>query len=394
MNIKSGIRIATFNIRKFSRYSVFSTSEKESPKDLDTIGKIIRENQFDIIAIQEIFHKEALKELLEKIALQYAVEERLYRGSKYTANPFVSTKTSESFGYRTKHWEGRWASLNSRYGDSEGYAFIWNRDRVKLVTNRKKEVFEPRIEEYISTTSEESLVRPPFLGRFMPINGRYEIRLINTHIAYSVPSKKRREDDANYETDLTDIAFRNQEFETLIQTIYRRFSQKQYDINRLDQDAECLVPYTFLLGDYNLNVSKYPQLRVASDGFIVKGNNKQDTMKIVTLNSDLTTLKNRPEDKPENHEKLKMWIESTSDEYHMANNYDHFSFDDVRLDSNEKGIGIAIPRSTVVHPFDYFSEQARKSETNETVYDIYSKRVSDHVPVYIDFDVRKKRQKG
>lgn len=42
-------------------------------KDLDTIGKIIRENQFDIIAIQEIYHKEALKELLEEIAIVYKI---------------------------------------------------------------------------------------------------------------------------------------------------------------------------------------------------------------------------------------------------------------------------------------------------------------------------------
>lgn len=388
MNIKSGIRIATFNIRKFGMLSVMVKSNGESIKDLDTIGKIIRENQFDIIAIQEIYHKESLRELLENIAMQYPEEERLHRGSKFTGNPYISVKTAETFAYRTKHWEGRWASPNSYYSDSEGYAFIWNRDRIKLVTNMKNEVFEPRIEEYIASTGRESLVRPPFLGRFMPINGRYEIRLINTHIAYSVPAKKKNEDDKSYEPDLKDIELRQREFMTLIQTVYRRFSQKQYDISRKDTDARCLVPYTFLLGDYNLNLEKYPRLE-QGEAFIAAGNNKRDEMKIITLNSKLTTIKNRPEDKPENKDKLKMWTDKSSgDEYHMANNYDHISFDDRRLETDEKGVGIAIPEAMVIHPFGYYRNQ---ETAEETVYDIYRRRVSDHVPVYIDFDVRKKR---
>ena len=104
MEEKTGIRIATFNIQKFSALSVKTKARGETKKDLDTIGKIIRENQFDIIAIQEIYHKEALKELLEKIAMQYAVEERMQRGSRLVENPYIAGKTSESFGYRTKHW--------------------------------------------------------------------------------------------------------------------------------------------------------------------------------------------------------------------------------------------------------------------------------------------------
>ena len=101
VNDKAGIRIASFNIQKFSALSVMTKANGESKKDLDTIGRIIRENQFDIIAIQEIYHKEALKELLEKIAMQYAIEDRLHRGSKSTINPYVGAKTIESYGYRT-----------------------------------------------------------------------------------------------------------------------------------------------------------------------------------------------------------------------------------------------------------------------------------------------------
>ena len=96
MEEKTGIRIASFNIQKFSANSVRIKSDGETKKDLDTIGRIIRDNQFDIIAIQEIYHKEALKELLEKIAMQYAVEERMRRGSKSVVNPYAAGKTSES----------------------------------------------------------------------------------------------------------------------------------------------------------------------------------------------------------------------------------------------------------------------------------------------------------
>lgn len=383
MEEKTGLRIASFNIQKFSSISVRTKSDGGSKKDLDTIGRIIRENHFDIIAIQEIYHKEALKELLEKVAMQYAEEERLYRGSKSAVNPYSSGKTTESFGYRTKHWEGRWASPKSYYGDSEGYAFIWNRDRIKLVTNRKGEVFEPRIEEYIAERGENNLVRPPFLGRFMPISGRYEIRLINTHIAFNVPAKKKKEDDESYEPDLTDIEFRKREFTTLIRTVYRRFSKEQYDVNRKDLDARCLVPYTFLLGDYNLNLMTSPtsttKLPADLEIFETCG------MRVITVNDKLTTLKKRPTN---DQKKEQMWTTNPDVTCHMANNYDHFSYDDARLEKRGKGQGIARPRIDVVYPFGYYEGVA---ENGDTVFDLYRSKISDHVPIYIDFDVRKRR---
>lgn len=393
---KSGIRIATFNIRKFSRESVFSTSEKESTKDLETIGKIIRDEKIDILAVQEILHPEALRSLISTIAQSYAHQIPKLPTAEYI-NPYIAGKTNQSYGYRARNWEGRWAVPNSYYGDLEGYAFIWNTNRISLVEtmrNGKKSFFEPRIEEYIGNRSTDNVVRPPFIGRFMPIGGRYEIRLVNTHIAYTIPSQLRNQNSNDEVPTPKEVEYRNQEFTTLISSIYKRFSQEKVDRYTNTTASKSLEAYTFLLGDYNLNLSRYPKLVTGSEPFIVNGNNKYDEMRVITINSELTTLKNRPEDKPENQEKLKMWKENTSDTYHMANNYDHFSFDDKRLESSEKGVGIAMPLSTVVHPFSYYSDQARNSDAEETVYDIYHKRISDHVPVYIDFDVRKKRMKG
>ena len=65
------IRIASFNIEKFSRQSVYYTDNSESRKDIDMIAKIIRENNFDIIALQEVFHPEALKCLLRALSYQH-----------------------------------------------------------------------------------------------------------------------------------------------------------------------------------------------------------------------------------------------------------------------------------------------------------------------------------
>ncbi len=218
-----GYIIASFNIQKFGKQSVTRDENGEIRKDLDKIAKIIRDNNFDIIAIQEIYHKEALKELLEKISSQYA-EDILKRGNYNikTANG-ISSRMNDSFGYRTKHWEGRWAQPKSHYGGNiqEGYAFIWNRDRIQLVTNMKGDSFEPRIADFGEAGK---LARPPFIGRFMPINSRYELRLINTHIVYSIPAKKIDEDEDEAEeetkTDKNDYELRRDEFNILARNIF------------------------------------------------------------------------------------------------------------------------------------------------------------------------------
>ena len=104
-----GYRIGSFNIRDFSKSSVYVTKQGESKKDLSVIADIIRENHYDIVAIQEIDHKEALRELLEKISFQYAELNYgdSFRYRNYSPNGVYSanSRTAESFGYRTKHWE-------------------------------------------------------------------------------------------------------------------------------------------------------------------------------------------------------------------------------------------------------------------------------------------------
>lgn len=129
-------RIASFNIQKFSLKAAMNSGKK----DLEKIAQIIRDNSIDILAIQEILHPEALQKLLEAID-----------GITTSIMPAnTSTRTNQVAGFKTKHWEGRWAAPMPTYGhgSAEGYAFIWNTTRIQLVTNYKNKVFEPRIETY------------------------------------------------------------------------------------------------------------------------------------------------------------------------------------------------------------------------------------------------------
>ena len=94
-------RLASFNLHKFST---------NSKKKLDVIGRIIQENDVDILAVQEIFSEEAKNNLV------------------YYLNELGKA-----------HWEGCWDSPNSKsVSAAEGYAFIWNKDRIELSRNRCK----------------------------------------------------------------------------------------------------------------------------------------------------------------------------------------------------------------------------------------------------------------
>lgn len=376
MQEKTGYRIASFNIEKFSRQSVYSASDKESRKDLDMIGRIIRENDIDIIAIQEITHQNALKELLEKISLQYAKEEIPTTSKEPDALARFSNLTREVYGYSTKHWEGRWAKPASIYSDraAEGYAFIWNRDRIKLVTSYENETFEPRIGFNLK---KGKLVRSPFIGRFMPIRGRFEFRIINTHIAWETPANVKNEADERFIQDKSDIELRKSELQTLLDTVYASLDKKQYDVNRKDRHARPLVPYTFLLGDYNLNLPGEGEGAKMPESLETYGNGE---LEIITVNRGLTTLKDNPKD-PEEAKKLR---EDPEREHHLANNYDHFSYDRSKIIRHN----IADPEVGVIYAFDNYAS----AETEEkSKYDLYREKVSDHLPIILDIDIRKKR---
>lgn len=382
---KLSYKIGSFNIQKFGRVS----AEK---KDVDSIAGIIRDNAFDIVAIQEITNKEALKKLLEAISYQFAEEcegDFLKRGNREISVTRKTIRTNESFGYRTKHWEGRWAKPKSDYGGSEeeGYAFIWNRDRIQLVTNSKGEIFEPRIADYGKLSDYNGvskLVRPPFLGRFMPVNSRYEIRLINTHIMYAAPSKRLEddaaEDDCEANTTQSDYEARRNEFDILVRNVYVKFQKMIIDPSGCDNNAVYRVPYTFLLGDYNLNLSNSKKCSSSARLGEYRESIKTSQFHIITVNDKKTSVKRGPRDQ----EKRQMYKLDPIVENHLANSFDHFTYDDQRLYDHE----IASPEVGTIMAFEQFKD----AETNEmTKYEIYRDKISDHLPIYLIFDVRKRR---
>jgi len=280
MHEKRGYRIASFNIEKFGEKSVEYRDGKSGRKDLAAIAEMIKSNQIDILAIQEISHQYALKALLEQLSSQSAKEVHL---------PAKSNLTREVYGYCTSTWEGRWAKPASKYSDraAEGYAFIWNRNRIKLVTNYEGESFEPRIGFYMR---KGQMVRSPFVGRFMPIRARYEFRIINAHFAWDRPSASQDNED---EDDVAGKALREQELQTILDTLYPSLAKKQYDVNNEDRHARPLAPYTFLLGDYNLNLpGKGIGAKMSED---LREHICGD-LRIITVNGGLTTLKRVPKE--------------------------------------------------------------------------------------------------
>lgn len=364
-------KILSFNIQKFSRTATSASGKK----DLDTIARIIRESGADIIALQEVVNKEALKALLEKIAQQYVWDNFWKRnGSSEVAGlAQYSERTNDSSGYRTKHWEGRWAAPKSAYGNgaAEGYAFIWNTDRIKLVTNLKGETFEPRIE---TNSGQASLVRPPFVGRFMPIKGRFEFRLINVHIAFSAPAKMKAEDDPLYQPDMKDQELRANELKTILDTVYTGWDLKRYDVNRRDLNPQSLTAYTFVLGDYNLNLrqSSAKGATIPDDLAVFK----TGKMEIITVNEELTTLKRKPGNAEEAKKREKDLVAN------LANNYDHFSYDSVKLKKHD----IDEPKVGVIYAFN----QYRSRKPGETKYDQYQELVSDHLPILLTIRINKR----
>lgn len=373
------IRIASFNIEKFSRQSVYYAEDSESRKDIEMIAKIIRENNFDIIALQEVFHPEALKCLLRVLSNQIPIDIPVSRIGLYTA---------QIAGFKSDKWEARWAKPRTKYSDmaAEGYAFIWNTKRIELSKNMKGKAFEPRIADYGHASE---LVRPPLIARFNPLRSYYEIRLINTHIVFSIKDEDKLRSNQDGELISSSTKLRNLELQILLKGIYKRFSEMVFDYRGIDKYARNLVPYTFLLGDYNLNLQDVNHVARPSEcldfdnsiGYI----NGRKKMWIETVNSRKTTLRKNSlsTDNTSNSDITTVKTDvsrSYEAEDYLANNFDHFSFDLDRLNDHE----IAFPEHGVICAYENYKDD----EVNNR-FEQYTKKVSDHLPIYLDFNLKK-----
>lgn len=312
-------RIGSFNMFKFS-----FRSDNEIKKDMDLIACIIYEQQFDIIALQEVFSKNAM-DLLIKLLGEH-------------------------------RWQGVWDSPNS-YSSiaAEGYAYIWDKTKIRLSTtylpDGSSRIFRPHIYNQYrvdKSIGQRQLIRNPYYARFEPVNGAFcEFRLINVHIMFA---------KSNTTSDILDVgavSLRRREFDILTKSLYLSIADKVYGNNK--------PSYTIILGDYNLNL---PTSGAKSSFLneIVEVDNGGKIRKLVTVQNELTTLKASSNDDLND----KFSIPS-----YWANNFDHFTYDYDRFE----GLGINTGRINTVQ--QYCGDD----------YSLHRKIVSDHVPVALDINL-------
>ena len=272
-------KIGSFNMFKFS-----FQSDSEIRKDFTVLSRIIRDNKFDIIALQEVFSPNALGRLLD------------YLGRF--------------------EWDGVWDSPTSFSSiAAEGYGFIWNKRRMRLAVTTlpdgTEKTFRPHIYNQYRVDrrlGQTQLIRNPYYARFEPLDGSFcEIRLINTHIMFS------KGNSTSQLLDIGAVIMRKREFEILTQALYNTISDKRYGNNR--------PAYTIILGDYNLNL----RTSGAAGAFlneIVTVQDRGQIKRLITVQDKLTTLK---ASKAESRDEF--------DFSYWANNYDHFTYDMDRFSS-------------------------------------------------------------
>ena len=296
---------------KIGSFNCLNLGVSASNTKIIELANIILREKFDIIALQEIKGKLALNRILFCLG---------------------------------SGWRG---SADNEVND---YAFIWNANKFELANAEEiglTREYAPRIYKQYRVdrkAGQKDLVREPFYARFFPTGGAapyIEIRLINTHIRFS--KGKEGENDMS----LSAIAMRRNEFDVLTRAIYAKEADKRYGNNR--------PAYTFLLGDYNLNlptsVAKSPYLL---ESFIIE--DRRNIKVITTVQRGLTTLARASEQK----------------ENVFSNNYDHFTydvkrFDDVTIISNEVNV----------------VEKYYKGD-----YEKYREDISDHIPVEMKMNLR------
>lgn len=319
-------RIGSFNMYKFNY-----RRDTEISKNMRKLADIIVSEKFDIIGLQEVFNEGVLTHLK---------------------------------GLLGPYWSCVWAQpISKSVQAAEGYAFLWNTRKFTLATGMKKDekekatseqnwrslkVYNARIYDNYRvdrTIWSGGLVRDPLFARFESVNGWFEVRLINTHIMFSDHS-------ASDGTSLSDAMKRKAELSKLLD-IYRQLADRQY--------RSCRPAYTFLLGDYNLNLArawtKSPYLEESVETI---DRNGVVTKRIVTVQDQLTTLK------------MPQKSEDEGITRGFANNYDHFSYDEIGF--NKRGMKIV---------------NCQKIDTVRKYCDddfaLHRKELSDHVPICLSF---------
>lgn len=256
--------IGSFNIRDFN-FSNKSSDGEELKRDFEKIADIIIREKFDIIAVQEVNAKDAIKHL--------------------TA---ILNKKRKPFQEWDYDFSGKAATT---INDPEGYGFVWNTKRfqlIKLANNKLNPT-------YYVYSGGKGLLRPPYYGRFsargMLGGSNFELRIVNVHIR-----------------DASDERQRIEEFDVLVKQVLPRICS----LSTLTEQGEMMPAYTFLAGDYNLRLDKGERAVIRIES-ITKTNYTGKNRFFKTVQEEKTSLKQAKGQ------------ENLEDCY--ANNYDHFTYE-------------------------------------------------------------------
>ena len=308
--------IMSFNVRKMGESAI-----EQRRKDWRLIARMVHEYQADLVSMQEVFSEMPVQELCRNL--------RMYGGN----------------------WDYRFELKETvRNGTREGYAFLWNTGTMSLLVINGK-TYEPHIEAKWS----RSLIRPPYVGRFIPIASGspfIEIRLINTHIIFA---KDKYSESKGI--SISDLQMRKNE--------YRKLSKEVFPMVAHERNGIFRVGYTFITGDYNMSLS---------DCFKIDSEITKDRISMTSDQKDKTTLsRNRAmgigTDAVEQTAGVPKGQIPSMDYY--VHDYDHFSFSDHESDYVVSARRIDAPREFCACDFKYYLEN-----------------ISDHVPVYFKLELR------
>ena len=202
--------------------------ESQKKRDYDEIARLIHD--YDIVVLQEVLSKNIIEG---------------FSGRRETA---VFTRRLGN------HWEGKWIDPKTRskmypyLGEDkrgEGFAFLWNTQKIELVNENGKDILPRRYSDYSPSpgTKQIRLIRDPGYGRFKIKNRPVEIRVITTHIIFGKP----KQENVAVEIDQGAISMRKNEFDVLAGRIYKK-------INDDHKTEKSVQAYTIIIGDYNLNL--------------------------------------------------------------------------------------------------------------------------------------------
>ena len=257
-------KIGSFNVRNLN-YPV----SRGGARSFDTIASIIKNEEFDVVALQEVLSYKVWDQL------------KLFLGDSWQ---FAWERPVQYLGEAKADQRG------------EGYAYIWNTQKLDLVEVNIDGALRrsyPQIWKKYRANGEK-LIREPYYARFTPrgkIAGCFcEIRLINTHIVYGDNSKRGEE-------------MRCREFLKIVGNVYENIANQRY--------GDRMPSYVIVLGDYNLPLSKLRSTEVMVSMGDSISERKQE--RVITEQGELTTV---------NHVKQEDGTYTSS----FANNYDHFSF--------------------------------------------------------------------